>query len=121
MKRYFKWILIILILIIILILTFILISYGYYDYLSKNSYKIHCESRSNYVPCNTFSDCTQEKITEFCKAEKWSMGTKCDGHCNAKTFCLNDYCRSDSYMNTFLVPEIIKFNTNVNTPPSSTK
>ncbi|MCD4704503.1 hypothetical protein K8R66_00320 [bacterium] len=107
-KKYLKWILLI-------ILLLVIVGYTYYDYLLKNSYQIHCDIKKKYIPCNNFSDCTQEKITEFCKSEGWSMGTKCDSHCNAKTFCLNNYCRSNSYMNTFLIPGITKFNTEINT------
>jgi|GEM_PF-2078055 hypothetical protein len=115
MKKYLKWILLI-------ILLFILVGYGYYNYLSKNSYQINCELNKKYIPCDTYLDCTSERITEFCKPNEWSMGTRCDSHCNAKTFCLNNYCRSNSYMNTLLIPGIIKFNTKVNSiPPTHTK
>ena len=95
-----------LVLILAIFLGVIIINYkqipGYKWYLIKNSYKVHCENsfkvdQKKYIPCSTFLDCKKEKITKLCLPNGWTMWTRCDYECDIRAFCLDGYCRSNSY------------------------
>ena len=102
-KKNPKWI-------FLLVLLIIILNYkeipGYHQYLINESYQVTCTNKSvkgdflGYIPCKTFLDCTREKMENFCSPNHWEAGTKCDYECSIKFFCLDGYCRSNSYMNT---------------------
>ena len=105
-KKNLKWILLLLLLIIILNYKKIP---GYHQYLMNESYQVTCTDKRvngnflNHVPCKTLLNCTRKKMEEFCSPNRWEAGTKCDYNCSIRFFCLEGYCRSNSYMNTIFL------------------
>lgn len=74
---------------------------GYHGYLKSNSLLVECKGdveKKEIIPCKNYFDCTREAISEYCPSGKYSLGTRCDYMCSIKTFCLDGYCRTDSYI-----------------------
>ncbi|MFH1326373.1 MAG: hypothetical protein ABIH48_02805 [Candidatus Falkowbacteria bacterium] len=75
----------------------------YNDYLRDNSIKVECNTQGEKtIPCNSYFDCRREKLKDYCGALDYTLGTRCDYECSIKTFCLDGYCRTSSYMDTWV-------------------
>jgi len=77
----------------------------YNDYLRDNSIKVECSTqdvKTMSIPCNSYFDCRREKLADYCGSSGYSLGTRCDYECSIKTFCLDGFCRTSSYMNTWV-------------------
>lgn len=96
----------------IIVFIFLLINYKqipvYHNYLIANSLNAECKNtetenkEKSLIPCNSYFDCRREKLSDYCGSSGYTLGTRCDYECSVKTFCLDGYCRTNSYMGTWV-------------------